>query len=109
MMIFAGLDNLSDARRQKIVTRGRLQERRTEQWVHQGIAAGLFRDVNPLLVRFMIVGAMDSLPKWYRSDGAHTPREIADCFFDLFGEGLQPRGGQQRFPTAKSLRPTGPE
>ncbi len=91
MMIFTGLDNLSEKRRKTVIARGWAQERYTGHWIDQGISAGMIRNVNALLVRFMIAGAMDSLPKWYRDDGANTPQDIADCYFNLFSEGLQPR------------------
>ena len=61
-----------------------------------GIAAGLFRPVDPKLAAFAIFGAINRIGRWYRATGPATPDEIGAQFAAVFLEGLRAQTGAAR-------------
>jgi AcrR family transcriptional regulator len=59
--------------------------------VERGMADGTFRNTEPSLVNLGMFGMCNWAYQWYRSGGRHTTDEIADFFYDLLLNGLQPR------------------
>ena len=57
----------------------------------QAIERGQIREVNATLAAFSFLGTVLWMYKWYRSDGALTPQQLADGIGDLFFKGLEPR------------------
>ncbi|MCL6640457.1 MAG: TetR/AcrR family transcriptional regulator [Candidatus Rokubacteria bacterium] len=70
-----------------------------ERLIAAGVRAGVFRDVEPRLVVFGLLGMLNWLYKWYRPAGAWGPEEIAGAFVDLLERGLVRR------PAPRRLRP----
>ncbi len=61
-----------------------------EQTFEQAMATGQIREVNATLASFSFLGSVLWTYKWYRSDGALTPQQLADGISDLFFRGLEP-------------------
>ncbi len=58
-------------------------ERLFRQVFEEGIASGEFVDQDPELAVRAILGMCNSVVRWYRADGRHTPDEIALSFADM--------------------------
>jgi hypothetical protein len=58
-------------------------ERLFRQVFEEGIASGEFVDQDPELAVRAILGMCNSVVRWYRTDGRHTPDEIASSFADM--------------------------
>ncbi|HSB89608.1 MAG TPA: TetR/AcrR family transcriptional regulator [Anaerolineales bacterium] len=56
--------------------------------VLEGVQAGAFRDVDPTVAAFALLGVQNWLITWYRANGRLHPRALADQFADLFLKGL---------------------
>ena len=54
------------------------------------MAKGQIRKVDATLASFSFLGTVLWTYKWYRSDGALSPQELADGIGDLFFNGLMP-------------------
>ena len=59
-----------------------------QSFVEDGIADGSIQSRNPLLVTHCIVGAFNSVARWYEPNDNITTKEIADTFLSVFDEGL---------------------
>lgn len=70
-----------------------------ERLVAEGVRAGVFRDLEPRLVVFGLLGMLNWLYKWYRPTGSWGAEEIAGTFVDLLERGLVRR------PAPRRLRP----
>jgi AcrR family transcriptional regulator len=62
-----------------------------EEEIVRGIDSGVFRAVDPRLTTLALFGMCNWAYQWYRPDGSHTSREIADFFHDLLLEGIERR------------------
>lgn len=60
-----------------------------ESIVRRGIETGELRDVDARLATLAMFGMCNWAYQWYQPDGRLEPREIADCFSDLFFIGLE--------------------
>lgn len=80
-------------------------DRTIEGVVRRGIRQGTFREVDPILVVFAILGACNWLYKWYRPDGRLTPDRIAEAFGALLERGYlgQPRGRDAMAPVLRAI------
>ena len=58
-----------------------------------GMKAGLFSKHDPKLISFVILGAINWIPRWYNPAGQATSYEIANLFADYLVAGLHD-GGQ---------------
>jgi len=54
-----------------------------------GIQAGEFRDVDPKIAAFAVIGAANWTSRWYSPSGPKTPREIAEIIADIVMQGLR--------------------
>lgn len=70
-------------RRRHIQRRDRF-ESLWRQILQEGMRSGEFRPMDPALAGFAILGAQNWLITWYRADGAQSPADIAEHFYDLF-------------------------
>lgn len=59
-----------------------------EQAFEQAIARGQIREIDPTLASFSFLGSVLWTYKWYRSDGALSPTQLADGIADLFFAGV---------------------
>jgi AcrR family transcriptional regulator len=65
-------------------------DRRLADLVRDAIEAGEVRgDLDPRLVTRLLFGAVNSLTEWYRPDGGHGPRDVADALVALTFAGLR--------------------
>ena len=59
------------------------------QLIEDGIREGAFRDLDPRLTGFVLLGVQNWMLTWYRADGSMQAADLADHFSDLFLKGLQ--------------------
>jgi AcrR family transcriptional regulator len=62
--------------------------------IEEGIAAGLFRSVDPRFARLVALSAANWTYQWYDPDGPLGPDEVADRFADLLLAGLAGAGAE---------------
>ena len=69
-------------------------ERELRGIIARGVAEEVFVPCDPPVVGFVILGAMNWIPKWYHPDGSRTGKEIADAFSSYLVRGLlrDPKG-----------------
>lgn len=58
--------------------------------IREGIEKGCFREVNPKLIAFAILGMCNWVVQWYRVDGESSIEEIAELFADAAARILRP-------------------
>jgi AcrR family transcriptional regulator len=56
--------------------------------IQQGIDDGIFRDGDPKMIAFAIMGAVNWISKWFDPAGPATSNEIGDAFADYLVGGL---------------------
>ena len=61
-----------------------------ERTFEEAMAKGQIRKVDATLASFSFLGTVLWTYKWYRSDGALSPEQLADGIGDLFFNGLMP-------------------
>jgi AcrR family transcriptional regulator len=99
-------DTLSDRRRRRILARMRRFQNRYIEIVREGQAAGVFRELDPRLVVYGILGMCNWVYRWYRPDLGFTIRQIASVFTRLILEGLVREGAPSASPS-RGLGATG--
>ena len=57
--------------------------------IEEGLSAGEFESLTPVLVSKALLGFLNWTITWYREDGSLSTEEIADLFSDLFLQGLK--------------------
>jgi len=57
--------------------------------VCEGIDDGAFKPVNPELVSFAILGAVNWVARWYSPDGLYSPDKIGEVFASYLVSGLE--------------------
>jgi AcrR family transcriptional regulator len=60
--------------------------------VVEGIRAGDFREVDPKIAVFVILGAVNWIARWYRPGGGFHPHGLGEAFADHLLNGLTPAG-----------------
>jgi TetR/AcrR family transcriptional regulator len=66
-------------------------DRALREIVQEGIRDGSIVGCDPKLAVFIMMGAINWLPRWYSPQGERTGSEIAAAFIALFENGLAPR------------------
>ena len=56
--------------------------------IQQGIDEGIFRDGDPKMIAFAIMGAVNWISKWFDPQGPATSTQIGDAFADYLVGGL---------------------
>jgi AcrR family transcriptional regulator len=56
--------------------------------VTEGIADGSIRPCDPALFSALLFGAMNWVPRWFRSDGKYSVEQVADAFVDMMVNGI---------------------
>jgi AcrR family transcriptional regulator len=75
---------LDETRKDRIIAQMRDYEEFVEGLIGEARERGdVPQDVDPKYATFFIIGAMTSLPDWYRPEGRETPEEIAERYADL--------------------------
>lgn len=81
--------NLNPELRARHVKRRDRFEALWRELVRAGVESGEFRDIDPSLCGFALLGVQNWMITWYRPDGRLAPDELADAFADLFMSGLR--------------------
>jgi TetR/AcrR family transcriptional regulator len=66
-------------------------ERALRNLVREGIADGSIVPCDPKLVVFTILGSLNWVPKWFRSNGAWSSAEVARTMMELFDRAVSTR------------------
>lgn len=56
--------------------------------IDEGIRAGDFRDVDPKIAAFAVIGMANWTSRWYSPNGPKSPQEIANIIADIAMQGL---------------------
>ena len=88
-VLLEDIDHLTPAHRRKYVALRDQFENGVRELIKTGIALGDFARQDPRVAGFAILGAINWIPKWYRSDGELSARAIADRFADMFVRALR--------------------
>lgn len=78
-------------------------EREFRDLLRGGIAAGEFRQVDPKLTVFAILGIGHTVGRWYRSDGPLSPEQIAEHYVDFTLAGLRAEPASERGASVQPL------
>lgn len=81
-------DTLSEQRRRRILARMRRFQNRYIEIIREGQAAGVFRDLDPRLAVYGILGMCNWVYRWYRPDLGFTLQEITSVFTNLVMKGI---------------------
>ena len=84
-----------------IIRRRDEAEKRYRSLITQGIEDGSVAPCNPKLAVFALFGAINWVPKWYRSDGEFSATQVADALVELITTGI---AAHQPNPAAKAAR-----
>lgn len=84
-----------------IIKRRDEAEERFRGLITQGIEDGSVAPCNPKLAVFALFGAINWVPKWYRSDGELSATQVADSLVDLITTGI---AAHQPNPASKAAR-----
>lgn len=79
---------LSPAHAAEVIARRDGYESAVRALVEQGVAAGVFRPVDPKVAAFAIFGAINWIARWYRPEGALHAAELGAQFADHLLGGL---------------------
>ena len=72
----------------KIIAKRDKFERGMRAVIAEGVKGREFRNVDPKLATFAILGAINWISKWYRPDGTFKAADIGRMYSDLFVKGL---------------------
>lgn len=75
--------------RKRILQRRRKFDHRMRQFVQEGIDDGTVEPCDPKLAVFWFMGAINGIPRWYRTDGELSGAKIAEAFVQFFIAGFR--------------------
>lgn len=84
------LKALSPPRRKQIIAKRDEFERGFRQIIQRGMETGVFRTEDPKLLTFAILGALNWIPHWYKSQGEVSVEVLAETLADYLIRGLHP-------------------
>jgi len=79
---------LSSARQRPIIAARDRYERALRRMITEGISAGEFREVEPKIAVFAVLGAINWIARWYRPEGSLHAQELGRQFADHLVGGL---------------------
>jgi len=82
-------ESLSPHLLEQVIERRDRTELFLRKTLSEGMETGEFREGDPKLLTFAILGSINWIPKWYHSEGDSTAPEIARQFADYLVTGLQ--------------------
>jgi TetR/AcrR family transcriptional regulator, cholesterol catabolism regulator len=82
---------LSPDRRREIVAARDRYERLLRELIAAGIARGEFREVDPKVAVFAMLGAVNWIARWYRPEGSIPPERLGREFAEYLVGGLHMR------------------
>ena len=77
--------------RTRIIRKRDRYERAVRRLLSEGMASSAFVQGDAALLARAMLGALNWVVTWYRPDGAHTPRQIADEMARYLVRGVQKR------------------
>jgi AcrR family transcriptional regulator len=80
-------------RLRRVVRRRDAYERLVRRLLADGVEEGSFRDLDPKVAAWMVLGALNWTVVWWRPDGRRSAAEVAGAFADLMLRGLSARKG----------------
>jgi AcrR family transcriptional regulator len=83
------VEALAPPLRRQIVRKRDRYERAVRRLLTDGMASGAFVAGDAALLTRAMLGALNWVVTWYRPDGAHTPRQIADDIVRYLVRGVQ--------------------
>jgi AcrR family transcriptional regulator len=83
------LEALSPAHFQAVVARRDRFDQGVRRVIQAGIDLGCFRQADPKLLSFALLGAVNWIPRWYDPNGPASSEEIASRFADYLIDGLR--------------------
>jgi AcrR family transcriptional regulator len=89
-VLLTDLDNLGAAQRKRYVAKRDEFEAGVRQLIEAGVQRGEFQCADVKLAGFAALGAINWIPKWYRSDGALSSSEITGGLADFLMRSLRP-------------------
>ncbi len=75
--------------RARIMQRRRKFDRRMRRLIEEGIADNTIEPCDPKLAVFWFMGAINGIPRWFRSDGELSGAEIAKSFVRFLVSGIR--------------------
>lgn len=82
------IEPLPEPERTECVKRRDRYERTVRAVVTEGVEAGLFREVDPRVAAWTILGALNSTVTWFRSGGSRSAEELGAEMADVLVRGL---------------------
>jgi TetR/AcrR family transcriptional regulator len=64
-------------------------ERGIREIIREGMAQGIFRDGDPKLLAFAILGAINWTVRWFSPQGPRSAQEIGEVFAEYLVRGLR--------------------
>jgi AcrR family transcriptional regulator len=89
-VVLTDIESLSPARRRRYVARRDRFERGVRAVIAGGVRARVFRDLDPKLAGFVMLGAINWISKWYSPDGPWSSTEVAERYADFLLAALRP-------------------
>jgi TetR/AcrR family transcriptional regulator, cholesterol catabolism regulator len=90
-VFFEQMKYLSPETRAAVVARRDLYEGEVRDIIAQGIESGEFRECSPQVCSQYLLGAINYMYRWYRSDNPLPPERVADIAVDLVLNGFDGR------------------
>jgi AcrR family transcriptional regulator len=82
---------LTPPRRAEIAARRKAYEVHLAQIIQEGVARGEFGPIDERMARLLILSAVNWIYEWYDPAGPLTPTDVAERYWRLLLEGMQPR------------------
>jgi AcrR family transcriptional regulator len=79
---------LSASRRQKVIAKRDRFDRGIRRIITSGIETGVFRNADPKLATFALLGSLNWIPYWFDPSGEANSVEIGEEFAEQFIRGL---------------------
>ena len=89
--LFLDLEAMSPEHRLLVVERRDRFDRGMRKVIEEGATTEIFAGVDPKLMSFAILGAVNWIPRWYSPDGPSTSQDIAERFAEYLVGGLRRR------------------
>ncbi len=94
--LFLDLDALGRRNLRQVVKRRDQFDRGMRRVIRDGIRQGVFAPVDPKLVSFAILGAVNWIPRWFKPTGRAHSDEIIRTYSSFFIQGLRSRSKAPR-------------
>ena len=89
--LLTDLSSLTADHRRKIIARRDHFDARLRAIIDQGIADGSIAARNVKLAGFLVMGAVNWVPRWFSNEGPSSGAEVAEAFVRMLENGLAPR------------------